>query len=187
MKTAIITVIIIISFVLLIASTGFYPVASVDGSFIFHRAWKKAENASKQYAEQELKRRGEKPLDFSLSENQKLLDEGRRKTLESLIEDRIVFNQGSNLVVRLDEISRDRIGQVVRNRANLSQAAKILYGFSLEEFEDFVLLPQARRDAVGEALSRSHRNFEEWFGEAKQASQVRLYFVPYQWDGMSLR
>lgn len=179
--------VVVLTVVLFAFFTGFYPVVSVDWSFIFHRAWKKAEEASKQYAKQELKKLGEKPLDFSLPENRELLAEGRRRTLESLIEERIISNHGSALVSRLDKISRDRIGQAVRNHANLERAAKVLYGMSRKEFEESVLLPQARREVVGEALSRSKRNFDDWFDEAKRASRVRLYFVPYQWDGMSLR
>lgn len=168
---------------LAISITGFYPVALVDGSPIFYRAWRKAEDASRRFANAELARRGARPINFAAEGNAAFLLEGRKETLAALMEDAIITREGERYMDDFSGRSEAHMAEALRSAPNLKRAVASLYGISYDDFKKLVLLPQARRDVLSEELESQGLNFDEWARDAKRRARVRLLFVPFHWNG----
>lgn len=163
--------------------TGFYPVAMVDGTPVFYRTWRKTDEAAKHFANTQLILRGESPIDFSASRNAELLLEGRKETLTSLIEDVILRQEGKKFWKNFNKSLSIRVLQALESGEDVERAVKAAYNLDLDDFQDIVLLPQARRDLVSEILRSSNQGFEEWLGEVKKRKRIFLIFVPFRWKG----
>lgn len=168
---------------LILVMTGLYPVALVDGSPIFQRTWKKAQNAAKTFTNAQAQSSRADPIDFTSSENQELLLDVMRGTLTSLIEDSAIRQKGDEVVDGLGVLSRERVADALRQVKDPAAAAKLVYGLSLDDFRELVLLPQARRDVLKEVLKEGGQDFDSWLRDVKGSLTVRLFFVPFRWDG----
>jgi hypothetical protein len=162
---------------------GFYPVALVGNSPVWARTWGKAQEAAKNFViVQNHSAAGGSVLDFDAPQNASLLKELKFNTLTFLIEDKILQQEGEKLMHGFNRLSRDRIREATQGK-DLQNAAKLIYGLTLREFQDLVLLPQARRDTATEILAEQSLDFDQWFAEVKKSQRVRLLFVPFTWDG----
>lgn len=174
----------LVAFILIMIMAGLYPVALVDGSPIWRIRLHKAEEAEKKLTNTQAKSLGFKPVNFTSSANKDLLNGLRQDILTTLIEDKIIKEKGGKVVEKFEELSRKRMMDTLQGGgADLSKAVRTVYNLSLSDFEDMVLLPQARRDVLRIFLAGDGENFEEWLKEAKAQKSVKLFLVPYRWDG----
>ncbi len=165
---------------------GLYPIVLVDNSPIFSITWKTANRAAQSFTNTQAKAQPEgKAIDFKSTQNSELLLELRRGTLTFLIEDNIMAHDGRALVKDFDTITQTRAQEGLGQVTNVS--IKELYGLSRNEFFQLVLLPQARRDVLGEVFKASNANFQNWLDEAKRQKSIRLFFIPFRWDGEQVR
>lgn len=169
---------------IVITVRGWYPIALVDGSVILARTWWRAETAAKYYANaRALAVAPHTAIDFSAPEHANELLEIRKNTLTFLIEDIIVRKKGSALVSDLEERSQAAVGEVLRGSANAEAAAETIYGLDFDEFQELILSPQARRDVLTEELVKKNQPFANWFEDARKSVRVRVWFVPFRWNG----
>lgn len=182
---------ILIVFVLIIAALiagGFYPVAWVENSPLAFRTWEKAVEAAEKFTNAQAQSApGGKTIDFNSPANANLLKEVKRGTLNFLIEDMILQQEGKELVYGFETLSRDRAAQALTQGDNLEGAIKLVYGLDPEDFRRLVLLPQSRRDTASELLQERGENFDAWLAEVKKNKRVRLMFVPFKWDGETVK
>ncbi|MBI2640596.1 MAG: hypothetical protein HYW91_01760 [Candidatus Sungbacteria bacterium] len=171
----------------ILASAGFYPVAIVGTTPIFAKTWQKAEDAAKNFEIAQARARGAEPVDFSLAENRELLLEVKLGTLTFLIEDAIIRQKGEEAVDGLGTLSRERVIEALRESSDPEGAARAVYGLSFNDFRGLVLMPQARRDVLKEALIEKNQDFDIWLLEAKKEASVRLMFVPFKWSGEEIQ
>lgn len=164
-------------------AAGFYPIALVGGTPIFKRTWQKAEDAAKNFERAQAQTRGAEPVDFSSTNNRELLLDTKRGTLLFLIEDAVIREKGGEVIEGVGTLSRERVAEAMRSSVNPEQAARAVYGLSLNDFRDLVLLPQARRDVLQEALAEKNQDFDTWLRKAKKEVKLRLFFTPFIWDG----
>lgn len=172
--------------VLGIIMTGFYPVAVVDSSPVFFRTWKIAEDAAKRFFNVQAHTTRSKPIDFSLPESADLLLSVKRDTLTFLIEDRVILQKGGELFKNFEEAAKSRVLAALSAKGALRSQGALVYGLSEEDFMELVLLPQARRDVIRESLAKEG-DFESQLREMKKGKSIKLYFVPFRWDGESVR
>lgn len=165
------------------AISGFYPVALVDGAPIFFKTWQKAEKAAIRFIAVQGSARGVGPVDFYAAENADLLLGAKRDTLTFLIEDKILQQEGETAVEDFEAASAKKVAEVFQESVSIQQGAELLYGLSSDDFNELVLLPQARRDVLSEAFAAQGRDFEQWFREVRKKKNVRLLFVPFVWNG----
>lgn len=164
-------------------ASGFYPVALVDGAPIFFKTWRRAEQAAIRFLNVQGSARGVGPVDFYAAENADLLLGVKRDTLTFLIEDKILQQEGETVVEDFDAVSAQKVAAVFQESGSLEQGAQLLYGLSREDFNELVLMPQARRDVLSEAFAAKGRDFEQWFREVRRNKNVRLLFVSFVWSG----
>lgn len=187
MRTLVVIISIMAFGLLALIAVGIYPVAIVGTMPIFARTWQKAENAAKSFELATARARGAKAVDFSLAENRELLLEMKRGTLTFLIEDAIIRQKGEEVTDGLGILSRELALEALRSSGDLGSAARAVYGLSVDDLRDLVLLPQARKDVLKEALIEKGQNFDTWLLDAKKRASVRLIFVPFKWNGEEIQ
>ena len=69
----------------------------------------------------------------------------------------------------------------------LHEATSRLYGWNVSEFENYVLLPQARRIMLVRELQKENKNPDEWLKNAKQETSVRVYLPRWKWEKGELK
>lgn len=187
MKILFTLIVIVIFCLIVLAATGSYPVALVGNMPIFARTWHKAESAAKRFSDAQAQASRALPINFSSDEGRELLLEVKRGTLTFLIEDVIIRQKGDEVIEGLGVLSRERALEALRSSTDPTSAAKAVYGLSLNDFRNLVLLPQARQDVLKEALMEKGQNFDTWLRDAKKSTRVRLFFVPFRWNGETVK
>lgn len=183
MKTLSLILAIIFGFFVVVTTTSFYPVALVDGSILFLRTWHKAEEASRRFTNLDLQSRGAPTIDFADPGAAEILLDIKKGTLTFLIEDIILIQEGKRVIEGFEVLSRERVVEALKGGGDSEKAAQRVYGLSFQDFRGLVLMPQARRDVLKEALQEKGQDFEEWFRGVKKGKEVRLFFVPFSWNG----
>lgn len=181
------SLIFIFAFFIVLALGGFYPVAVVDGSPVFYRTWQRAEGAAIKFAQTSARMAGQAPPDLSRQENAELLLGIKRDTLTFLIEDRIIGISGSRVLNEFEARADAKIEEALRASSQVEAGAKLAYGLGPEDFRELVMLPQARKDVLMETFRARGQNYEEWIALARRSTSVKLYFVPFSWDGEKVR
>lgn len=174
---------VVIVAVFFVVRAGFYPVAIVEDGVVFKRTWKMAEAASRRFLAAKVYEVEKSNFDFSLPENQEILDSIKKDTLTFLIEDIVLAKAGRELLSDFENLTEQRVNEALSHQ-NMAEAATILYGLDASGFKKMVLLPQARRDVLGDALGV---DFDAWLEDAKKKADVRLILVPYRWDGEAVK
>lgn len=164
-----------------------YPVALVNSRPIALKSFERNFFASVNYYKKILETyQGGYSGAFSL--DSKTRNEIKRLLLEKLIEESLIR---SELERRLSEKEiKDIVGRKIEEaaaNADLGKGAEILYGFSLEEFKEKVLTPQAEREILEARLflenSSSVGGFENWLKNEKAAANVMIFIGGLSWDG----
>lgn len=160
-----------------------YPVALVNSRPIALKFFEKDLSASVSYYKKILETyQSSSSGAFSL--DSKTRSEIKRSLLEKLIEESLIR---SELERRLSEkeikdIVGRKIGEAAAN-ADLEKGAEILYGFSLEEFKEKVLTPQAEREILEARLFLEKENFDDWLKKEKAAANVMIFIGSFSWNG----
>lgn len=175
--------------VFVIARVGAYPVALIENTPIFYSTWKKAVESGERFINASAKSRvGGKAVDFNAPENAELVRSIKKESLTALIENVIMQQEGERIIRGFRVLALERTKNALQDsHTDSERAARFVYGLSLEDFEDLVLLPQARRDVLKEVLGEQSQAFDVWFQGIKKTKQVRLLFVPYGWSGEEVR
>ena len=166
---------------------GYYPVASVNGKAISAREWIRMQEGVLQSISEQVRAAGGSPIDFAAQEGRDLIEEVRKNTLAVFIEDVLVEENGVSLVDDFVQNVGKKISEATAGHGNIAQAAQAAYGYTMDEFSQFILLPQARRDAIAEKLKEKGEQFDAWLDALKKNADVKLYFVPFQWDGKEIK
>lgn len=169
-----------------IAVTGFYPVALVNGHPLWNRDWVSLQQATLHALALQEHASG-RSLDILDAKNINLILAVKRDTLGSLIDDAIVSQNGGVLVANLAETAMQRFNAAVKNRDNLQHAAETVYGFTIDKLQNLILLPQSRREIIQAELEKQQKNFQQWLENGKKEARVKLFFVPFRWDGTQLK
>ncbi len=155
---------------------GYYPALAVNGRWISVSRLNREIQATYAYWLRQAEARGMTPNPATLGA------EVRRLALERLIEGTLVHNAlGARLGANADARVAQKISEAIT--AELSSAAKALYGWDRETLRNLVLAPQAEIDVLREELARGGGEYDSWLAAEKAAASVNIFFAPYHWDG----
>ena len=163
---------------------GFFPVASINGDWLWYRDVSKGVRAIErlQSTSPDLNLPALAGTTTPLTFDQKKIQSG---VLEELIREQIVIQGLSRLDPSRDweRAVKQEIDTLLqsRNKTTLQQAARELYGLSLHDFEKLVLAPQIRDDFLHEELARRAEDTETWTASALKSATVNIYFLDYAW------
>ncbi len=162
----------LIAIYFLISGLYLYPLANVDGIYIWPKNYYDKLSGFEYYRNIAGETLNEKEV--------------RRGILISLISEKIITRE---LVLRSPDLkeAETRVEEVLlKDGANIEKAARTLYGWDVGEFKKFSLLPQARQDILTEILQKEGIDFNEWLLAEFAKADVKIYFLPYKWEDGNL-
>ena len=174
----------------IVISSGWYYVATVNGTPITARAFFKnyrastisADTLSKMYAERAQNQFGSGD---SATSTPAIMSDAEIKTsvLMGLIE-RALIRDGARAEAGsgLDALVREKVSKY-ENDATLKNAAQTLYGFTPEEYQAEILMPQAEQDILAGRLFLKGQRLDAWLKEAKKSARVNIFSRDFSWDG----
>ncbi len=109
-----------------------------------------------------------------------VLEEG---VIEAFVEDALVKAELQKKGIGEAEVTAFLFGNVTREELDkLNEATGKIYGWSVPEFEGYVLMPQARRIMLVQALQKENKNPDEWLKNAKKEARVSIYLPRWKWE-----
>lgn len=168
------------------ARNGFYPVAIVNFDLVTARDAEKNYIAAYRYSRNALLVYGSDP---AVLENPVSRLEIKRGTLEKLVLDELVYSELKRRSRKSDfyAAAQNKIDRYLSENKNVEEAAKNLYGFTLEEFRERVLLPQAYLEVLAGGMFLNNENFEEWFQQARNSAAVVILSPKLEWQEGGVR
>ncbi|RME60928.1 hypothetical protein D6779_01210 [Candidatus Parcubacteria bacterium] len=174
------------AFLLFIAfSSGYYPVALVDFSFIWakdisypyyaavvYRSLSVSENNSQEY-----------PL-FTPSSPLEL----RVVNLNELINQKLIA-AANRALLPADEL-RTRLDEVAHRAEQNNRAfalAQNFFNMTQQEFRTYVLDPRAEREVLRAELAKRGITFDDWLRAEKQHHRIWIFSSRLYWDGERVR
>ncbi len=157
---------------------GYYPVAFVNAKMILARSMNNDFVAAYQYYGNVLAAQGAdvKSEGFKRELNRQLLNRAI---------DNILIDGGLKTIVGND------LAQLVENKLSapnlqspeLAQSVQSLYGLSLPEFRNLVLVPQAERELLEGRLTLEKKELAAWLNEARGLARVMILLPNLSWNG----
>ncbi len=157
---------------------GYYPVAFVNAKMITARSLNNDFVAAYQYYGNVLVARGAdvKSEGFKRELNRQLLNRAI---------DNILVNKGLEIIVGKDlaQIMENKLSAPNLSSAELAESVKNLYGLSLPEFRELVLVPQAEREVLEGRLTLQKKELTAWLNEARGLARVWILLPNLSWNG----
>ncbi len=81
----------------------------------------------------------------------------------------------------IQEMVDKKISDVL-NKPNITQEVKTLYGISLEDFKNRLLVPTAEGEILESRLLLEGKSFNDWIREARSKNSVIILLPGFVWD-----
>lgn len=161
--------------------SGNYPIAFVDFKIISANNYNKNYLVSLDYYEKVLKTYAK---DSQVLKADEARQEIKRAVLDNLIENALIEKELKKEVGRneLNQLIDKKIKEISESQI-FQKAAETLYGFSFEEFEEKVLIPQAEKEIFeGRAVLKNEKP-DEKLKEIKLKANIRIFIPGFEWNG----
>ena len=183
-KKLVIALTILLSAIAIIWFFGLFPVMRVNGDYTLYRIYGERAGALERFESKSRLASGNSVLsDSEKSEIKKVI-------LQHVIMEQIV-QQYIDEHTALAEI-KNTANAVVANTLKeadpdvLPRATKEVYGWSVDEFVQNVLYPQALQNELQKVIESDGASFEEFTRMQLNNAQIKLYVVPWKWENGGL-
>ncbi len=165
---------------LFFTKSGLYPIASVNDSPIFQEKLELSYQAAYRYYENSIKTYGAPEENFDSARFQSDL---RHTSLDSLIENELVSQGLINLIgSKKVEMEIEKRLSSATSTSQIADKVYELYGLSLNEFENLVLIPSAEREILSELLLEKGIALNAWLADERIKADVEIFLPGYQWE-----
>ncbi len=161
---------------------GWYPVAVVNFHIISAQALEQGVATASGYLHIQYQMSGVDPAKLDTPDSSREL---RREVLDYLISHELILQELNRRIgmSQTDVIAEKNITQELENNPNAAAGAEKLYGLTLAEFKDKVLLPQAYQDILQGRMQLNNEDFPAWLTNARKAGSVVIFYPGFSWDG----
>ena len=178
-------------------SIGYYPIATVNGSFITEKTFSENYNTASFYYRNILKAYAATstdsmnsfgnglPQNGTSSSTPKILTpaEIQQSVLSGLVENILIENGARKEIgEELDRLVTEKVNQAA-GTPGTGKAVGAIYGLSLADFKKEILVPQAERDILTGSLFLKGQKIEDWLIAEKKASKVMIFSGKFYWNG----
>lgn len=160
---------------------GYYPVAVVNKSIITSNKLDTEYIVAYGYYSRALAKN--KETDTSALQFKRDL---RRAVFADLVEKSLIDQELSQRVGKdIDDIVTSKIENAQgQNNKTLEETAKLVYGLSLADFKELVLIPKAQKEILEGRLFLEKQDFDKWLLGAKKTAKVFIITPEFYWkDG----
>ena len=171
-------IIMVIVIVMTLASLGYYPILVVNGAPVTARRFFMNNEAALRYAQNIAK-----TYPSRVSGAPQDPDEIGASVLTGLVEETLL-NQGLQAEAGRDAdmLVQEKIAKYGTDQ-KLQNATEALYGMTLAQFREEVLIPQAKQDVFKGRLFLKDKSLDEWISDAKKNARVVVLSAQFTWDG----
>lgn len=147
---------------------GWYPVAIVNSKIIWGASLNKETKAAIYYFEQLLKANKKEGEVIEINQS-----EIKKAALENLIEKTLISKalrqetDGAEIDTRIKEVVDKHV-----NNPQLGPAAAFLYGLSLNDFYNMVLVAEAEKELFEKTLKERGVDLNDWLTKTKQSANI---------------
>ncbi|MDA1335078.1 MAG: hypothetical protein O2794_03650 [bacterium] len=165
---------------LVIVGMGWFPAARVDGETILYRDVKAIVDVAEHFRETA---QTQNPIleglvrDIKGDERQAVLEE---LIIQNVVNKNLSLEARASAEVRIDEALNDQ------DRANTERAVRTLYGLNFKDFRKYFLRPQVEEILLREEVEGGGGEYPIWLEETLSASNIKIYFLPYEWSSSRL-
>lgn len=184
----ILSVIIIVTVIVIIFQ--FYPIVLVNWRPIIFSSFKKDVSGAGNYYRKALETYDKNQA--AVMNSKEVNQEIERAVLDKLIEDNLIQRELEKRLKNneLEKMVNDKIEEAIRDK-DIEKEVKALYGFSVDEFKERFLKPQARREIFEARFLLENFSTESefvsggdnWLKEAKLKSKVIIFLPGFEWSG----
>ncbi|MDO8585346.1 MAG: SurA N-terminal domain-containing protein [bacterium] len=156
-----------------------YPVATVNGAMISAREFQRVALAGLNFYVRSQEAAAHRQL--TSEEVSALYGEIRRATLDKLVAERLIDAElERRLGDRVLALANRKIADAQVDR--LREAVPELYGTTFEEFQEMLLLPEAKQVLLDEALKGELADIQSWLLSARRDASARIFLSKLQWS-----
>lgn len=171
------------SAVLLVIALGFYPIAIVNGHFVWannFRAYVGSALAYQQAAHDTYSASSTDDLVTASAQGEAALGAA---ALDELVEQQLI-NQGLEKLVgeNTNRLVTMKLEQLLKE-PDLPGASRALFQLDPTAFTNAILRPQAAREVLSGRIYIDNQTLEGWVTEARKSAKIRMLSSTYRWDG----
>ncbi len=161
---------------------GSYPLIFVNYRPIFRNEVEHDLSLAYEYYHNALIYSGNDPAKLDAPES---YNELKRAVIDEAISREIILRELKSRVGsgEIDDIADRNIGKVLDENKETEEGVKKLYGLSLAEFREQVLLPQAYREILEGRMNLNNQDFNSWLEKIRKESRVVILSSNFTWDG----
>lgn len=165
-----------------IAKDGFYPVIFVNFNAISESVIEKNTNLAYSYFHNLSALYGSDSSKLDLPESYLEL---RRAVLDSAVSDELILLELRKLVSleEIEIVANRKIDATLKENKIVVEGVQNLYGLTLENFRNDVLMPQAYREILEGRMRLNGQDFDSWLAEARKKSKVIVLLPDFEWNG----
>ena len=175
-------VLLCIALVSIAIALGWYPIMLVDGTAVSAMRFEKNYRAAVMYYENlrrstagnasaTLQFAEMSPADIQVA----VLDQ---MVAAALVQDGARRETGEELPTMV----RDKVAAALAD-SGVANGVGLLYGMTIEDFRDEVLVPQAEREILDGRLFWRGEAVESWLADARKNTKVQIFSPKFSWDG----
>ncbi len=162
-----------------LAAFGYYPILIVNGSPVFAAKFFQHVRAMSLFQE-----RVAQAYPKAIRGSPPSREELEAGVLDGLVEERLLNQSIRREVGReADGLVEEKLQGLIQEEAKFGKATEALYGLSLGEFRQEVLVPQAERDIVKGRLFLRGESIDDWAEANRRAARVTVLSTRFKWDG----
>ncbi len=165
-----------------VAWDGLYPLVFVNYSFITGDEVDRNLSLAYDYYRNALTYSGSDPSKLDVPDS---YNELKRAVIDEMISREIIMNELKSRVSsrEIDEISEKNISAALKEAPQIADGINKLYGLSLADFKEQILIPQARKEILEGRMNLSSQDFNAWLGKARRESWILILSQDFVWDG----
>ena len=164
-----------------VAWDGWYPIAIVNYHGITEQALEENMDVIYGFSRNVIALSG---ADSEKINSPEFSSELRLKVLDDLISRELIFRELKKQVGigEASAIAEKNITNALSGKKDTGEGIEKLYGLSLAEFKDKVLLPQAFQEILAGRMDLNNQDFTEWLRNARKTSSVLIFYPGFGWD-----
>ncbi len=166
--------------VIIVFWMGLFPLMIIDGKIVWYYEFSRTVRALEKFESATRTAAGKGGISSDEAH------EIRRSTVESIIADRAA-DRYIRQYFSYDDIlarARDTVDKAIQSADQnvLPKAVERLYGMTLAEYKEVVLMPPALKEELAKEIEAKHQNFQEIFLSELRNTKVRMFLLPFRWQ-----
>ncbi len=161
---------------------GFHPMIFVNFRPIFRNEVERNLSLAYEYYHNALLYSGSDPGKLDATES---YNELKRAVIDETVSREIIMRELKSRIYskEISEVAERKISNALDENPEIKEGVEKLYGLSLAEFREQILLPQAYREILEGRMNLNNQDFNSWLEKTRKESSVIILSSNFSWDG----